>query len=123
MGNKIKLTIGGVEFKGELNESKTAGEVWNSLPLKANGNPWGSEIYFSIPIKAGGENPQEVVERGDLAYWPPGSAFCIFWGPTPVSHGDECRPASPVNVFGKITSDLAPLDSLSSTDVVVEKDE
>jgi hypothetical protein len=123
MGKKIKLTIGGVGFKGELNESKTADEVWKNLPIKARGNPWGSEIYFSIPVRTGGENPKEVVERGDLAYWPPGNAFCIFWGPTPVSRGDECRPASPVNVFGKITSDLSPLDSISSTDVVVEKDE
>ena len=123
MGKKIKLTIGGQEFQGELNDSKTSEAVWDKLPIEARGNPWGSEIYFSIPVQASPENPKDVVERGDLAYWPPGSAFCIFWGPTPASSGDECRPASPVNVFGKITSDLAPLDNLSSTNVLVEKDE
>src|SRR6266566_2855101 len=65
------------------------------------GQTWGDEIYFGIPVKAESEDPREVVEPGDLAYWPPGSAFCIFYGPTPASRGDEIRPASPVNVVVK----------------------
>ncbi len=69
------------------------------------GDTWGDEIYFGIPVKAKAENPCETVELGDLAYWPPGSAFCIFFGPTPASRGAEIRPASPVNVFGRVTGD------------------
>ena len=57
------------------------------------------------PFTAAAEAPREVVDSGDLGYWTPGRAFCIFFGPTPVSHGDECRPASPVNVVGKVVGD------------------
>ncbi|HUU51048.1 MAG TPA: cyclophilin-like fold protein [Nitrospinota bacterium] len=123
MVKKIKLNIGGNEFQGELNETKTAEAVWEKLPIKASGNRWGDEIYFSIPVKMGSENPKEVVEKGDLAYWPPGNAFCIFWGPTPASVGDECRPASPVNVFGRILGDLSALNDIKSTEVTIEKEE
>jgi hypothetical protein len=118
---KIKITIGGVEFDAELNQSATAREIGNKLPILGKGSFWGEEIYFSIPVNAAPENPQEIVEPGTLAYWPPGKALCIFWGPTPVSHGNECRPASPVNVVGKITSDLAPLKKLRKADVKVEE--
>ena len=123
MEKKIKLTIGGREFQGELNQTKTAEAIWNALPIKANGNRWGDEIYFSIPVQMGPDSPKEVVEKGDLAYWPPGNAFCIFWGPTPASVGDECRPASPVNVFGRISGDLSPLNDLKSTEVEIKKEE
>ncbi len=102
---KILITIGSIEAEAELNESKTAELIYNSLPIEAKGNFWGDEIYFSIPVKAEPENPKGVVELGDLGYWPPGNAFCIFFGPTPASSGDEIRPASEVNVIGKITGD------------------
>jgi hypothetical protein len=84
---------------------KTVRALWDALPIEARANTWGDEIYFSIPVEAEAENPKEVVEMGDLGYWPPGSAFCIFFGPTPVSRGDEIRPASPVNVIGRIDGD------------------
>jgi hypothetical protein len=84
---------------------KTARALWDALPIEARANTWGDEIYFSIPVEAEAENPKEVVEAGDLGYWPPGSAFCIFFGPTPASRGDEIRPASPVNVIGRIDGD------------------
>src|SRR5207249_4529671 len=107
----------------ELNDSRTAAAVWMKLPLSARGQFWGEEIYFSIPVNETSENAKEVVEKGTLAYWPPGNAMCIFWGPTPMSHGEECRPASPVNVIGKITSDLSLLKTLTKADVTVEKAE
>ena len=83
----------------------TAKKIWEALPIEARANTWGDEIYFSIPVDADPENPREVVELGDLAYWPPGNAFCIFFGRTPASRGDEIRPASAVNVFGKVEGD------------------
>ena len=76
-----------------------------ALPITGKANLWGDEIYFNIPVEAPPENGKSVVESGDIAYWPPGSAFCIFFGPTPMSRGDEIRPASAVNVFGKIDED------------------
>jgi uncharacterized protein len=103
---RIKITAGGVSSEGELNESKTADAIWNALPITASASTWGDEIYFSTPVKAEEEGARATVDMGDLGYWPPGSAFCIFFGPTPMSQSpDEIRPASPVNVFGKVTGD------------------
>lgn len=95
------------EVYAELSEEnpETARAIWVALPIESRANTWGDEIYFSIPVEAGAENPREVVEMGDLGYWPPGKAFCIFFGRTPASRGDEIRPASPVNVFGRVTGD------------------
>ena len=95
------------EVHAELSDEnpETARAIWEALPIEARANTWGDEIYFSIPVEAGAENPREVVEMGDLGYWPPGKAFCIFFGRTPASRGDEIRPASPVNVFGKVSVD------------------
>ncbi len=94
------------EIYAQLSENQeTAQAIWEALPIEARANSWGDEIYFSIPVEIGSENPKEVVEMGDLGYWPPGNAFCIFFGPTPASRGGEIRPASPVNVFGRVVGD------------------
>jgi hypothetical protein len=88
-----------------LNASQTANAIWEALPIDARANRWGDEIYFEIPVDLEPEDGREVVEAGDLGYWPPGTAFCIFWGRTPASQADEIRAASPVNVFGRIEGD------------------
>jgi hypothetical protein len=91
-----------VVVEAELDSSRTAQAIWRALPLSNTAHRWGDEVYFSIPVALKEENQKEVVQAGDLGYWPPGSAFCIFFGRTPASRGDEIRPASPVNVFGKL---------------------
>ena len=101
--NKIKISAGPVEAEAEMNSSSTAQAIWNALPFSSTAQRWGDEVYFSIPVSLEAESQKEVVDMGDLGYWPPGTAFCIFFGPTPASRGDEIRPASPVNVFGKLT--------------------
>ena len=105
MGNKIRIAAATIEAEAELNTTRTAQEIWEALPIKGRVNLWGDEIYFSIPLSLQLEAGQEVVSMGDLGYWPDGSAFCIFFGATPVSQGDEIRPASPVTVFGKVIGD------------------
>ena len=105
MSNKIKITAGAVSAEATLNDSETAKKIRDALPIEASANTWGDEIYFSIPVQAESENPVEAVELGDIAYWPPGTAFCIFFGPTPASRGSEIRPASAVNPLGKIQGD------------------
>ena len=106
MEKKIKIEIGEVKVEAELNGSKTAQSIWEALPIKGSANLWGEEIYFAIPVKSGQEQgARDVVSSGELGYWPPGHAFCIFFGPTPASRGDEIRAASAVNVVGKILSD------------------
>lgn len=106
MGKKIKILAGELKIEAELNESKTAQLIWEALPIEAKANLWGEEIYFAIPVKTGLEQgSREVVSAGELGYWPTGNALCIFFGPTPVSRGDEIRAASAVNVIGRVLSD------------------
>lgn len=124
MGKKIKIISGEITAEARLNDSNTAQTIFNALPIEARANTWGDEIYFSIPVDLKGENPKEVVEEGDLGYWPPGTAFCIFFGPTPSSRGNEIRPASPVNVFGKITGDAKIFKKVrSGTKIQIVKEE
>ena len=104
-GRAIRITAGQVSVEARLNDSKTATAIWARLPIEAKGETWGDEIYFDIGVRVAPESPREVVGLGDLAYWPPGQAFCIFFGPTPMSRGDEIRPASAVNVVGRIVGD------------------
>ena len=103
---RIKITAGGVSAEAELNDSQTADAIYAALPISAKANTWWDEIYFSIPVSLGEDKGRATVDMGDLGYWPPGSAFCIFFGPTPMSQTpSEIRPASPVNVFGKVGGD------------------
>ncbi len=116
---RIKVTVGDVVAFAELNETATAEAIWKALPIEARASTWGDEIYFSIPVYLEEENAQEVVEKGDLGYWPVGNAFCIFFGRTPASRGDEIRPASPVNVFGHVEGDPAIFKTVRGGEKVV----
>lgn len=102
---RIRITAGDVSATAILSDTQTANAIWDALPIEARANTWGDEIYFGIPVHLDEEDAREVVDKGDLGYWPPGHAFCIFFGRTPVSRGNEIRPASPVNVFGKVEGD------------------
>jgi hypothetical protein len=117
--SRIKMTTGEVVAFAGLNETATAEAIWNALPIEVQASTWGDEIYFSIPVYLEEEDAQEVVEKGDLGYWPPGNAFCIFFGRTPASRGDEVRPASPVNVFGRLEGDPATFKKVRSGEKVV----
>ena len=122
MGKKIRIRAGEVELPASLNDTGAAELIWNALPIKASASTWGEEIYFSTSVEAGLEAPREVVEVGDIGYWPSGRAFCIFFGPTPVSSGDEIRPASAVDVIGKIEGDAKLFRKVrSGEEIVVEK--
>ena len=104
--HKIRITSGDVSLTASLNDSPTANLIWDSLPIVGTVQTWGDEIYFPIPVSASNdETADEVVDKGAVAYWPPGNALCLFWGPTPASRGDEIRPASAVNVCGMIEGD------------------
>lgn len=109
MHRSITITAGTVSLEAELNDGAAAEAIWDVLPVSNSGNTWGDEIYFRIPVNAEGVNLNEVVEFGDLAFWPPGNAFCIFFGPTPASRGDEIRAASGVEVVGRILGDATRL--------------
>jgi hypothetical protein len=102
---------------------KTFNEVVKTLPIEGVASIWGSEIYFPIPVFVDEENSFEVVEKGAIAYWPPGNSLCIFWGPTPASrHRDEIRPASPVNVVGRVLGDPEVFSKVRFREkIVIEK--
>ena len=105
MSRNLRITAGPVQLDAALNDTQTAQSVWAALPIAAAANTWGEEIYFGIPVNAALEQGREVVELGDLGYWPPGRAFCIFFGPTPASRGAEIRPASAVTIIGRVSGD------------------
>ena len=124
MARRIMITAGEVKVGAELNDDPTARMVAEALPIKARGNRWGEEIYFEIPVEADLESDaREVLEAGELGYWPTGNAFCIFFGPTPASRGDEIRAASAVNIIGKIKGDLSQLPGVANgAEVLIEAD-
>jgi hypothetical protein len=119
MPSNIVITAGSIRLEAQLNDTFTAKAISNILPITAAANTWGDEIYFSMPITLELENGQEVVELGDLGYWPPGGAFCIFYGLTPASQGDEIRPASAVTIIGKIQGDVTALKQIGGGEQVV----
>jgi hypothetical protein len=112
--NQLQLTAGGLSCVATLLPNATAQAIWDALPLEGRANRWGDEIYFAIPVKLDEDNAQDQVQVGDLAYWPPGNALCIFWGPTPASHADEPRAASPVNVFARIEGPVPAFSKVQS---------
>ena len=115
MEKKIKIKAGTVEVDAVLNDSLTAQKIYDALPIDARANTWGDEIYFSIPVNTPLEkSAQELVDVGDLGYWPSGNAFCIFFGPTPMSRGNEVRPASAVNVIGRVSGDAKAFKKVPS---------
>lgn len=110
MKRPIVITAGNATVQAELLDNPTADAIWEALPVDGTANVWGEEIYFGIPVTvAQADDAREEMTVGELAYWPTGKAFCIFFGPTPVSVGDEPRAYSPVNVFGRIVGDVSAL--------------
>jgi hypothetical protein len=120
---QIEISAGDVVVTAVLNGTDTADELWDVLPLTGRAQTWGDEIYFSIPVSAEEEaDAQETVEMGAVAYWPPGSALCLFWGPTPMSAPGEIRPAAAVNVMGQIDGDPTVLGGVADgAEVVVSR--
>ena len=118
MGQLIEITAGSVSVTAELNDSETARRIYAALPLNAKASTWGDEIYFSIPVDCPAEDARQEVEVGDLGYWLAGSGFCIFFGRTPMSSGDEPVAASPVNVFGRVQGDATVLTAVQGGEAV-----
>lgn len=107
---QITIKTDTLTLRAELNESPTAQEIWDALPLAARANVWGDEIYFGIPVELDeAPDAESEVPVGTLAYWPPGNAFCIFYGRTPASSGEQPQAASPVNIFGRVLDDATQL--------------
>jgi uncharacterized protein len=103
MEKRVRIRIGDLSLEARLNDTKIAGMIWEALPITASFNYWGDEIYFPVPVREKTlEFPKEAVEAGDLGYWPDGPCFCIFYGLTPISSPGNIKPASPVEVIGRV---------------------
>ena len=126
---KHKITVDFPKIKtidlelDDENSPNTAKSFLENLPFTVAINSWGEEIYTNeTPIVIGEENAKSLVELMDVAYWPPGKAICLFFGPTPIGKKDEIRPYSPVNVIGKIkTIDKKFLKNVSDGTMVTFK--
>jgi hypothetical protein len=117
---KIRITIGKLAMEAELNDTPTAKKVAEALPIKTSFSTWGDEIYFPIPVTASvDKSAKEVVELGDLGYWPPGKAFCIFFGQTPASQPGKIMPASAVNMLGKVLGDATEFEKVMNERQVI----
>jgi len=111
---KIKIFVENLSMEAEMLDTPTARKMIEALPLESSVNVWGDEIYFNIKVHLELEpDARANVEVGDLAYWPAGPAFCIFFGPTPVSTGIQPRAYSPVNVFGRVLGDAKRFNGVS----------
>jgi len=117
---KIEIVFQDNKIEAILNDSVTARKLLKILPIKSEVNLWGNEVYFEIPIEAELENGKELMEIGNIAFWPSGNVFCIFFGPTPVGDGSQPRAISPVTVIGKVTSEngIDKLKQLKSSDLM-----
>lgn len=118
---KIDIRIGEDHVTAEMLNNHIARAIYQSLPLESTYHVWGDEFYFHLPLQAGLENGQEIVDIGDLAYWPPGQAFCIFFGPTPVSIDHRPRAASDVTVFGKIIGGVECFKQTKAKTIRIQK--
>ena len=116
---KIIISTEKLRMEAILVEGSSADIFWNTLPITGRANTWGDEIYFNVNLQMPlDDDASDIVESGDIAFWPPGSAFCIFFGRTPASLGDEVRAASAVNVLGKIDGDEREFRSVPSGEEV-----
>jgi uncharacterized protein len=118
----IRIRIGKLTMEAELHDTPTGQQIGAALPIHTSFHTWGEEIYFAIPVvSALDDSAREVVESGDLGYWPPGKALCIFFGQTPMSRPGEIRPASAVNIVGKVKGDASQLKQvMHERQVIVE---
>lgn len=110
----VIVEVGGVRLKGRLLETSPALALAGHLPLEVSVARWGDEYYGDVGDALGSFSGArtEVLQVGDLAYWEPGKALCLFFGPTPASHGTEPRAASPVCPVGHVDGDWAAVKAL-----------
>ena len=111
------IEIDGARFEVELYDNAAVRDLLNSLPQRISMSRWGDEFYGTLARKVNhaGVPLRDVFEVGEIAFWPPGNALCIFFGPTPASRDGEPRMASPGVALGKLKGDPSVFKSHGSS--------
>ena len=122
MSQTIVVTIQDQGFTARLNDSPAAKQLLDALPMKLRMSRWGEEYYGDCGLAVElDDSAPEIVEVGEIAYWPPGSALCFFFGPTPASTDARPRAASAVAPLGRFSGSVEALKSFgSSIEVQIE---
>ncbi|HZI93594.1 MAG TPA: cyclophilin-like fold protein [Patescibacteria group bacterium] len=116
----IVIRSGDIFLTAQLDDNETARRIAAILPITSEAGLWGEEVFFEIPLTCRlAPDARDLMQPGEIAFWPPGRSLCVFWGETPSSRKGEIRAASPVNPIGRVTGDVTVLGRVRDGDVIV----